>query len=300
MRALLDLVRPTLELQHSLITREQSLACGLSVAQIERLVRLGVWDRVDRRLYGPAGVPNSWRRRLMGAVLCAPEGAAASHRAAAALRGVGGPLDPPVEISVPRGSRFRRPDVIAHESGDLGLARITVVDGIPTTDLRRVAMDLGAVVSFERFKHTIREIRHRHGVTSEQLLGTYLAHKRQGRNGGGALRDWLDRYFGVGGVSESGIELIALDALLDAGFPPPRRQFWVTTPVGRFRLDLAYPEQRICIEIDGRQHDDVDIAAYDAARTEALEGEGWVVLRVRSGHLASDLARVVSELRRLR
>ena len=296
MRELLERVRPTLERQHSLITRAQVFDHGLTVAQLERLLRTGVWNAVDRSLYGPVGVPDTWRRRLLAAVLCSPPWSLASHRATAALHHVGGLAHPPIEISIPRGSSFRRPGVIVHESRDLRLARRTIVDGIPTTDVRRLAMDLGAVVSFERFKHSIREIRHGHGVTSEQLLATYLAHKRRGRNGGGALRRWLDRYFDVDGVSESGIELVALDALLDAGLPPPVRQFWVVTPEGRFRLDLAYVERKVCIEIDGRQHDDVDVSAADVARTRALERLGWTVLRVRSTHLATDLAKVVRVL----
>lgn len=293
----LDPVRLLLERQNSLITRAQALVCGLSVPEVDALVRAGIWETVDRGLYGPVGVALSWTRRVHAAVLCAPAGSLASHRSCAVLHHVGGFTDPPVELTIARGSSFRRPDVVVHESCDLDLARPVLVDGVPTTDLRRLAMDLGSVVSFERYKHTIREIRHAHGVTSEQLLATYLAHRRRGRNGGAALRDWLDRYFDVGGVSESGLELVVLDALIDTGFPAPVRQLWVVAGDARYRLDMAYPDARICIEIDGRQHDDVDLAASDAVRTRHLEALGWTVLRIRSGHLAEDLARVMRQLR---
>lgn len=296
----IDLARPTLERQHSLITRWQAIERGLTVTQIDALVRSGVWEVIDRALYGPVGVAMDWERRQHAAVLCAPATSLASHRACAMLRNVGGLSDPPVEITIPRGTTFRRPDVIVHESCDLHLAAPVEVRGIPTTGLRRLAMDLGCVVSFERFKHTIREIRHVHGVTSEQLLSTYLAHKARGRNGGAALRDWLDRYFHVRGVPESGIELVVLDALIDAGFPTPVAQHWVDTGATRYRLDLAYPDQMICIEVDGRQHrDDADVAANDAARTRRLKALGWTVLRIRSDHLATDLAAVMRKLRRL-
>lgn len=293
----LDVVRPTLESQHSLITRTQALDCGLTVSEVDRLVRLGTWELIDRSLYGPIGVSMSWPRRLHAAVLSAPPGSMASHRSAAALRRVGGLVDPPVELSIPRGTTFRRPGVIAHESRDLHLAVVEQVDGIPSTDLRRLAMDLGAVVSFERFKHTIREIRHLHGVTSEQLLATYLGHKRQGRNGGGPLRDWLDRYFGIRGVSESGLELVVLDGLLDAGLPAPVLQHWVAAGGARYRLDLAYPDRMICIEVDGAQHrDDEVVIENDAHRTRRLRALGWTVLRIRSDHLATDLLAVIRRL----
>lgn len=271
---LIDLSRPVLERQHSLITRRQALGLGNSEACIRRLLRLRVWEVIEPGLYGPTGVSMTWRRRLMSVILAGPDGAVASHRAAAALHDVGGLDDPPIEITIPRGSTFRRDDVVTHESCDLAVADLVLVDGIPTTDLRRLAIDLGAVVSPERYKHSIREIRHRHGVTRPQLLATYLAHKRRGRNGGGALRDWLDRYLQVDGTPESGLEQVVLDALLDAGLPAPVLQLWVSTDAGSYRIDLAFPLLRIALEVDGMQHGDVDIAAADARRTRALQRAG--------------------------
>lgn len=101
------------------------------------------------------------------------------------------------------------------------------IDGIPLTGPIRLAVDLGAVVSFDRYKHTMRELRHHLGVTSDDLLRAYLRHSRRGRNGCGALRDLLDRDYAVEGVSESGLELAVLDGIIDADLPVPIRQLWV-------------------------------------------------------------------------
>lgn len=294
---LLDLAAPTLRRQHSLITRRQAVRLGNSEAAVRHLLHRGIWVPVDRGLYGPAGVPMTWRRSLMAAALLAPDGSLISHRAGAALRGVGGLVDPTPELSIPRGATFRRPWLTTHESTDLDLASPDLVDDIPTTGLRRLAVDLGGVVSFERYKHTVREMRHGHGVTSEELLRTYLRHKRRGRNGCGALRDWLDRYFDVSGTSESGIELVVLDEILDAGFPAPVAQHWVATADGSFRLDLAYPSHRIAIEIDGVQHEDRDVTVNDQRRTALLRSLGWTVIRIRARHLASDLPGALRHLR---
>lgn len=165
------------------------------------------------------------------------------------------------------------------------------------TDCCRLAVDLGSVVSFERYKHTIRELRHGHGVTSDALLRTYLRHSQRGRNGCGALRDWLDRYFEVAGVSESGIELVVLDAIIDAALPAPARQLRVSAGGHPYRLDMAYPHVMLAIEVDGAQHQDLDIAADDAVRTARLEAAGWRVIRIRSAHLASDLAQALVIIR---
>lgn len=299
MYPLIELAAPLLRAQHSLITRRQSIRLGNSEAAVRHLIRTGVWEIVDRGLYGPTGVAMSWRRQLMAAILLAPDGSLISHRASAALRPVGGLVEPMPEISIPRGSFFRRPWCITHESSDLHLAERITIDGIPTTGLRRLAVDLGGVVGAARFHQTIRELRHGHGVTSDQLLHSYLRHKRQGRTGSGALRDWLDRYFTIEGVSESGAELVVLDAILDAGLPAPVRQHRPAIRGRNYRLDLAYPARLIAIEVDGSQHDDVDIAAADAQRAEHLRAAGWRIIRVRAKHLATDLPGALRELRTL-
>ncbi len=299
MRSLIELAVPVLRAQHSLITRRHAIELGADPSVLDHAVRRGIWEVVDRGVYGPAGVAMTWHRRLMLATLLAPDGSLISHRASAALHGLGGLHEPTAEITIPRGRTLRRPWLITHESCDLGLAGSVLVDGVPTTDLHRLAMDLGGVVSFPRFKQTIREIRHGRGVDSGDLLRTYLRHKRQGRNGGAALRDWLDRYFDIKGHSESGAELVVLDAIIDAALPVPVRQHRVELRGHRYRLDLAYPALRVAIEVDGAQHDDGDIAANDEVRTARLEHAGWTILRVRARHLATDLPGLLRQLRSL-
>ncbi|WP_436793636.1 type IV toxin-antitoxin system AbiEi family antitoxin domain-containing protein [Actinospongicola halichondriae] len=287
---------PWLARQHALITAAQLRVLGVHPQQVQRLVKRGIWERIDVGLYGPVGVPMTWRRRLMAATLLGPDGTLVSHRAAAHLDGLGGFYDPRPEVSIPVGTSLRRPDVIVHESHDLHLATPRCIDGIPTTGRLRLAVDLGSVVSFGRFTHTIRELRHGHGVSTEDLIRTYAAHSERGRNGCGALRDWIDRYAGISGLSESGIELLVLDAIIDAQLPTPVRQHWVEAQGSRYRLDLAYPGVRLAIEVDGGQHRDPDVARSDAARTARLEASGWTVVRIRSWELTTDLPKALATI----
>jgi very-short-patch-repair endonuclease len=60
------------------------------------------------------------------------------------------------------------------------------------------------------------------------------------------------------------------------GLPPPELQF----PVGPFLLDLAYPEQRLAIEYDGRDHRTAARALRDLRREAYLTRQGWDVLRL--------------------
>lgn len=288
---------PVLAAQHALITSRQALDLGINRQQCLDLVRRGIWERIDRGIYGPAGVPLAWRRQVMAAVLLSPEGSLVSHRCAACLLGVGGLETPAPEVTIPRGRNLRRSWITTHESTDLHLADRRLIDGIPITGPRRLAMDLGGVVSEARYRHTMRELRFGHGVSAEALLRTYLRHKRSGRNGGGSLRDWLDRYYAIQGVPESGLEQVVLDALLDAGLPAPLAQLWVDAAGRCYRLDFAYPAHRVAIEVDGSQHDDPEHRAADAVRDGALQALGWTVIRIRAGRLATDLRAAIEFVR---
>lgn len=300
MYELIAAAAPILAGQHSLITSTQACGAGGSHDQLRRLVGGGIWERLERGLYGPVGVPMYWSRRLMAAILMAPGGSIVSHRAGAAMLRVGGPHEPEPEITIPCGQSFRRKGVIVHESVDLDMARRITIDGVPVTGPARLAVDLGSVISPARYTQTMREIRFGLKVSKETLLRSYLQHKQRGRNGCGALRDWLDRHFSVEGVAESALEQVAFDEIVDAGLPVPVLQLWVETPSGRYRLDIAYPLLKVAVEVNGRQHkEDADVVENDVVRAAALKALGWRILVIDSDSFASDLAAVIRELRRL-
>jgi hypothetical protein len=57
--------------------------------------------------------------------------------------------------------------------------------------------------------------------------------------------------------------------------------FQAEHPFGSYRLDFAFPEARIDLEIDGDQHWlDPKIREHDKRRDEYLISEGWSVIRV--------------------
>ena len=63
-----------------------------------------------------------------------------------------------------------------------------------------------------------------------------------------------------------------------AGLPEPRVNFEVSDEGGRlrYRIDLCFPDQRLAIEFDGRQH--VEVRSQwesDVLRREDLEADGW-------------------------
>lgn len=71
-----------------------------------------------------------------------------------------------------------------------------------------------------------------------------------------------------------------------------RRQF----PIAGYIVDFACPTKRLIVEVDGTQHADGEVAAADAARTRALEQDGWTILRFWNDDVLRDIDGVCSHI----
>lgn len=297
-----DTIKTLLTEQHELVTPAQARAAGGHSSTLSRLADDGALERVDTRVYGTAGLPMTWERRLHAAVLSAGSPAVASHRAAARLLGMATYEGAPVEITVPTKRTFRRPGVLVHESRDLRYIPPVHVGGIPCTPPRRLALDLGAVLGQTAYTTVIRDLRRDHGVTWRQLAAVLELHSRRGRNGCGPLRRQLERYYGVEGIPETTLEQSVLDLLIEADFPLPECQHVLHLPGGDpeepFRLDFAYVPERLDVEIDGPHHRTPEGRARDRRRDAVLRRFGWEVLRFDEEALAYAPGRVLGDLRR--
>jgi hypothetical protein len=265
--------------QYGLVSIDQLRERGVDDRLVRRRVAAGRWDKVDRGVYRLAGVATSWESVLLSAVLAAGPGALASHRSAAVLWGLDGGRAATPEVTVPRGRRYRRPHVRTHESTDLGLVTPGRRRGIPTTPVARTLLDLGAVVSPRRLHLALDDARRRGLTDWDALLATLVAHARKGRNGVGPLRSLLDEHFGEVASTDSGFERLVLTFLVQAGLPAPVLQHVVEVGGRTYRLDLAYPDRKLAIELDGSIHLRRDVWEADRARQNALVLAGWTVLR---------------------
>jgi len=75
----------------------------------------------------------------------------------------------------------------------------------------------------------------------------------------------------------------------DRGLPPPQPQFAILEAGReRYRLDLAYPFHRVCIEFDGKAfHDSPQQRAADAKRRDWLRQHGWIVIVITKDDFSS-------------
>jgi len=266
--------------QEELVTTAQARAAGVHGGGLARLVDVAALEPIAPRLYGRAGVPATWRRTMVGALLRAGPHAAASHRSCARLLRIPTYEAAAAEITVASKRGFAHPGVVVHQSRDLARVPLHDVDGIRCTPPLRLAVDIGAVLGPRAHATVIRELRRSHGATWRQLAAVLRLHSRKGRDGCGLLRAHLERYSGMDGIPDSTLEQDLLDLMLDAELPRPTCQHPIPTPWGTtYLLDIAYLAQKLDIEADGPSHRTPAGRAHDRRRDRYLRSIGWAVLR---------------------
>jgi very-short-patch-repair endonuclease len=99
-------------------------------------------------------------------------------------------------------------------------------------------------------------------------------------------------------VTDSHFELLVLALLAEHGLPTPVLHHKVL--VGdRFvaEVDLAYPDLKIAIELDGKHHLDEDVWQRDLPRQNDLLLEGWLILRFTWKRVSEKPELVIREIR---
>lgn len=267
--------------RHGVLTKDDALAEGITAHQLRRAVERGELERVHPGVFRIAGAPRSWHQSLLLAVLAGGPSALASHRSAAVLWDLDGTTRGRPEIVAPRHLRARYEPVRCHESKDLQLAMPTERLRIPCTGLERTIVDLGAVTPVDRVQQAIDDAIRRRLCTWDDLLHTLVMHSRRGRRGVGALRAILEESYGKT-VPDSRFNRLVERLLVASDLPEPTVEQTVLGPEGQFlaRVDLAYPQLKIAIELDSRRyHLTTEAFESDRPRQNHLEVLGWIVLR---------------------
>ncbi len=266
--------------QHGVFSRAQAVDAGLHPDAIYRRVKAGRWEMVDYAVYRVAGIPPSWRQRLMAACLAGP--AVASHRSAAALLGFVDCEEEIVEVTALRHRRRHARDVVWHESRCLDPADFTEVDGIPATRPLRTVLDLGVVYAVDRLEELFDDGLRRGWFSTTTVwqrweqLGAVL------RPGGRTVQAVLERKAAGARPVGSILETRFRQLLRQARLPEPVSQHEIYD-ANEFvaRVDFAYPDFGVVIELDGEErHAGRSPRRRDARRDRHLVGLGFRVLRV--------------------
>jgi len=264
--------------QHGLVTTEQALK-SLGPGRKQRWATERRLIAVQPRVFRVAGAPETWHQAVLAGALSA--GGVASHRSAAEVWGLIQPAGY-VDISVtqPRAPRAH-PPVIIHRIGDLHPELAVERAGLPVTDPVRTVIDLGLVLPKWGVRDALSRGLTTRLLTIEQVQRLRDAIGRKGRDGAGVMREVLEERLLTVGNEESLLERRFIDLTTRHGIPAPSLQHEVWH-AGRFvaRIDAAYPERKLAIEVDGYvAHASPDAFQRDRTRQNRLVALGWTVLR---------------------
>lgn len=239
--------------QYGIFTRAQAAAAGLTDRQLRSRLERGRIERLTRHVFRIAGCSPSWRQRLLAACLAAGDGAAASHRSAAAIHRFDGYQQGIVEITVPQGRRdFRMEGVIVHSSSYWSEEDVTIVDGIPVSTPERTLCTLGSVSSEAQVESALDSAERDRTVRRADVEAAHADVRERGRTGVAAIGRILARRAELAGIPHSVLERRMLTLLEAHGVKLPACQVPVRRPDGRLAyLDFAYRDLGLGIEVDG-------------------------------------------------
>lgn len=248
------------------------------------------FQRVFPDVYAPADLdPDLALRARAAGVLVAGRGVVAGYAAAELLGASCGAPDAPVDVLMR--SRYRCEGLCVHRDRFESAETVPLPGGGAVTTPDRTAYDLlrwapslvERVVAVDALAHccevepdAVRVLRRRH-------LGAHGS-------------PWLPEVFTpVDRRAESPMESRVRVVLVLGGLPP-LVQYPVVVNGRSYRLDLAYPAQRVAVEYDGAGHRLQAQARRDLVREADLAAAGWRVLRFDAYVVMSRPGEVVSEV----
>lgn len=252
-----------------LFTTDDAPALGLTRAALRWGERTGRWRRVGHRIWadGPDDLTDFDRARV--AVMAS--GGIASHHLAGVLHRLDSVHLDGTWVTLPSTSSGRRPRTCRRA---VPIERVLRVADLACTDGVRTLLDLAASLTDVEWEQAL-ESALRKGLTSVDAV-------TEAARGRGAAaqraRRVLDLRPAAAPPTESLLETLMVQLVRTVpGLPDPVRQLRIENVHGDFvaRLDLAWPDLGLFVELDGQQHTGQPV--YDARReTAVVAATGWL------------------------
>jgi very-short-patch-repair endonuclease len=224
----------------------------------------------------------------MAAALAGGDGAALSHRSAAALWEIGTEGGCAV-VSVRRRCELRRPGIRFHGRPSLAPADIVIRDDIPVTSPPQTLVDLATELDAVALERAVNDADKRDLIDPEALREDLP--RFGGQPGVRPLRHLLDKLFFR--LSDSALEIYFRRIVKAAGLPMPLTKQWVN----KFEVDFFWPELGLVVETDGlRYHRTPSAQLRDARRDRAHVMAGMTPLRFTHYEVRYEASRVRAAL----
>lgn len=263
---------PSVLEQRRPFTRADAIAAGID----PRLLRGRRFRRIFKGVYIAADVPPSPLQRVEAAVLLHPPGAFASHVSAARVYDLPIPHFADEHVSVfAENDRRRRNGIQSHVA-----ARSTPVGrlrGVRVSKPIPMFIELASMLSLVDLVIVGDALVRRKACAPAELVDA--CRRSETRCAERALRAAELVRAGVDSPMETRLRLL----IVLAGLPEPAVNFEVRDSSGRVirRFDLSYPDLKLIVEYDGRQHaESPDQYESDIYRREALDEWQWRIVVV--------------------
>jgi hypothetical protein len=188
------------------------------------------------------------------------------------------------------GSRHRSGDVRGRRL-ELPDSHLTILEGIPITTPARTWIDCAPFISPTDVVAMGDAMLRAKLATPEDLSA--MVRWGYGRRG---IRNARSALPILDPNAESPGESWTRTMLIRAGIRRPVCNLAVEIGGYRFRLDMAWPREKVAVEYDGEEHHGPDRHAHDEWRRALLRAAGWIIIVVRKGDLGdmAPVARLVS------
>ena len=255
-------------------TRADAVRAGID----PKLLRTSLFRRVFRGVYISAEVPDSPFVRAEGALVLHPPTAFVSHTTAALVYGLPVPADPMVHVTVLADrDRRSRPEIRSHVT--TREPRVSTLRGIRVSHPIRMFVELASMLTLVDLVVVGDALVRLGRIPAARLVDECRAstdqHAATALRAAQYVRDEVDS------PMESRLRML----IVLAGLPEPEVNHKIRDEHGRVlrRFDLSYPELRLIVEYDGRQH--IEREGHwesDLDRREELDDDGWRILVVTS------------------
>ena len=242
-------------------------------------LRRGDWTRVSRGAYVATSPPRGQRELALARIVAVHERLRAvhwfSHESAALVWGLPTWRTPGVthvrQAARPGAGRDRS---IVRHGGAFADGHVTVVGGLPVTDLELTMVDCARTLN-PLAALVVADAALRAGADRAVALSLLDEAAGNGTARAVAVIELAD------GGAESPGETATRFVVLRAGLPRPQTQLRVETRLGTFWGDLGWDEWSLLLEYDGRaKYLSVDDLVREKRRHDALVEAGWQILRV--------------------
>ncbi len=279
--------------QHGTVAFVQIIDIGISAAAIARAVADGFLTVLHRGVYAFGHSRLRTEGRWMAAVLAGGADAALTHTDGLQLRGIVQSNAARIHITVTRktGGAHRRQGLVIHRC-KLDPCDRDVVDGIPTTTVARALLDFAEIARGRQLDRALDEAYKRQLLDLDAALD--VLGRVRGRRGAKPLRRALEIYVPEPRRVNSWLEKHTLQLIRAAGLPMPQ----VNVHLNGHEVDLLWPEHRLVVELDSREHHDTPWAREeDDVRDTDHVVSGYRVMRFTYGRITREPDVVIALIR---